>query len=190
VAEVNADGLESGEDIIFMKVGVHASEPLDEILERKRQEIADEGLSMWGYGGGTCHPNRVRSFAAESSGQVTLVMQEIRSNHFAVPVRASRYSADGGQNWLPVPSGINVRGSKYALCLGRIDDADFSLDLGQTRVASGLQTGRSGLDYIRGRVDKGCLRVVGDEVESNPDAVVHISFTSPLIAPFAVLLSD
>ena len=44
-----------GSGIIYMKVGVHARETLEEIIARKTQEIRDEGFAMWGYGGG-CHP--------------------------------------------------------------------------------------------------------------------------------------
>ena len=151
--------LSVGEPIIFMKVGVHAREPLDEILVRKRKEILDEGFAMWGYGGNTCHPNRVREFAEGESGRVSLVMQEITSNHWEDQIRATGYSADGGRSWLEVPAGINVLGSRYALCLGEIEDADFSLDLATTRVATGPSLGKPGNDYVRQRVDKACLRV-------------------------------
>jgi hypothetical protein len=188
---MNVAGLPNGEKVIFMKVGVHASESLEDILERKRKEIADVGFSMWGYGGNSAHPNRVRAFAAEPAGEVQLVMQEIDSHHFADQVRARQFSADGGINWLDVPEGINVLGSKYALCLRSIDDASFDLNLAATRVAVGLKQGQSGLDYIRGRVDKACLELLpDDDTADQPGSRVHISFTAPLTDPYAVLLRD
>src|SRR5690606_34524676 len=114
--------LDEGDNIIFMKVGIHAGEQLVDILERKRKEIADEGYAMWGYGGNSCHPSRVQPFAEAAEGHVKLVMQEITSNHFADQVRASKFSANGGLSWEDVPAGINVLGSKFALCLRSIDD--------------------------------------------------------------------
>ena len=44
-----------GAGLVYMKVGTHANEPFDEIFERKRKEIEDEGFALWGYGGNTGH---------------------------------------------------------------------------------------------------------------------------------------
>src|SRR3984893_6220083 len=106
---------EPGDQILYMKVGTHAQEELADILARKRREIEDEGFAMWGYGGNTCHPtSMVQPFVEAASGPVRLVMQPMLSKHFAEPIRAEEYSPDGTR-WLPVPSGINVLGSRYAL---------------------------------------------------------------------------
>lgn len=182
--------VEEGDNIIFMKVGIHAGEKLEDILERKRKEIEDEGFAMWGYGGNSCHPSRVQSFAEAAGGRIKLVMQEISSNHFADQVRASVFSADGGVSWQTVPPGINVLGSKFALCLRSIDDVEFSLDLSATRVPLGPSEGRAGNDYLRGHVDKACLAVVDEPSPRSPSAPVQISLSAPLVAPFAVLLRD
>jgi len=182
--------VDQGDSIIFMKVGVHAGETLEDILRRKRREISDEGFSMWGYGGNSCHPSRVQPFAEAAGGRVKLVMQEISSHHFAEQIRASKFSADGGVSWQEVPSGINVLGSKFALCLQSLDDVDYVLDLSATRVPVGLRQGTPGNDYIRGHVDKACLDVVSDPSPGSPGAPVHISLSAPLLSPFAVLLRD
>lgn len=179
-----------GDNIIFMKVGIHAGETLEDILERKRKEIEDEGFAMWGYGGNSCHPSRVQPFAESAGGRVKLVMQEINSKHFAEQIRASKYSADGGLSWETVPSGIKVLGSKFALCLRSIDDVDYVLDLAATRVPVGLSEGRAGNDYLKGHVDKACLAIVSDPSPLAPGAPVQISLSAPLVAPYAVLLRD
>jgi hypothetical protein len=44
------------EAFIFMKIGSHAGETLEQILERKQREIERTGRSFWGYGGASCHP--------------------------------------------------------------------------------------------------------------------------------------
>ena len=77
-----------GVGLVYMKVGTHANEPFDEIFERKRKEIADEGFALWGYGGNTCHPlSMVQPFAqsiTEQGGVIRLVMQPMDSRHFTV----------------------------------------------------------------------------------------------------------
>jgi len=40
-----------GAGLLFMKVGVHAQETLEDIIRRKSEEIEKEGFAMWGYGG-------------------------------------------------------------------------------------------------------------------------------------------
>lgn len=176
-----------GDHVLFMKVGVHAGETLDDILERKRREIYDVGYAMWGYGGSSCHPLRVREYAEEVGGPLKLVMQEINSKHFAPPVRATTYSADG-VTWQDVPQGIDVLGSKYALCISSLDEVDTLLDLSATRVGVGQQKGRVGAEYIRGHVDKACLDVVDPITEGAP--AIRVSLAAPIISPYAVFLRD
>lgn len=176
-----------GDDVLYMKVGIHAGETLVDILERKRREIAEVGFAMWGYGGNSCYPPRVREFATEAAGPIKLVMQEIESNHFAKPERARLYSSDG-KTWLNVPEGINVLGSKYALCISSLDDVDSILDLSATRVAVGLSRGKVGSEYIRGRVDKACLNVVAPS--AGQGSGIKISLVAPLTSPYAVFLRD
>jgi hypothetical protein len=182
--------LDRGDQIIFMKVGIHAGETLESILERKRREIQEEGFSMWGYGGNVCHPStRVQPFVQSAGGRVLLVMQEIRSNHFAVPDRASEYTANG-VDYLPIPPGINVLGSKFALCIGSLDPVDLELNLAATEVPIGLSQGKRGDEYLRGHVDKACLSIVDNPAATAGDPGVHISVVAPLVAPYAVILRD
>jgi hypothetical protein len=110
-------------------------------------------------------------------------MEPMTSRHFAEPLRASEFSADG-MDWKPIPEAVRVLGSRYALCLGSLDETEGSLPLGDTRVAVGNSTGRSGTDYIRGHVDKACLEVVSD---SGADRR-RIGLVADVIEPYAVLL--
>lgn len=182
--------LSPGDSIIFMKVGVHAQESLEDILDRKRQEIEDEGFSMWGYGGTTCHPlTMVQPFAHAANGRVMLVMEEIVSKHSAEPDRASQFSADG-VTWRDVPAGINVLGSRYALCIDSLDDVELSLDLSMTKVAVGNKLGRPGSDYIQGRVDKACLTLGEPDTLPSEARPVALSLAAELVSPFAVFLRD
>jgi hypothetical protein len=175
-----------GDPVLYMKVGTHAQEDLGEILERKRREIADAGFAMWGYGGNTCHPtSMVQPFAKAATQPIILCMQPMQSRHFAEQVRAEEYSADGIK-WRPIPRGINVLGSRYALCIDTLEEVSETLNLADTRVAIGKSRGRSGQTYIRGRVDKACLEIVSvAPVESES---VDIKIVAKIVDPYAVLL--
>lgn len=180
--------IQPGENILYMKVGTHASEELSDIIGRKQAEIEAEGMAFWGYGGNTCHPaTMVRPFAMASTGPIVLAMKPMTSNHFAAPVRAEEYSEDG-VTWRPVPDGINCLGSRYALLVESLEETDDTLDLSRTRVAIGPSRGKVGASYIQGRVDKACLEVV-DEPDGDPQ-LVEIKLRANLVAPFAVFLRN
>lgn len=183
-----------GSGIIYMKVGVHARETLEEIIARKTQEIRDEGYAMWGYGGGTCHPQTkvqpfVRDFVQQGH-RIYLCMQAMRSKHNAEPVRAEEFSADK-INWSKIPKGINVRGSQYALVIKALRQESFRLPLEHTVVAIGDKKGRSGDRYIAGRVDKACLIVNEGEPPVGPGSEgIEISLVAELAEPYAVFLRN
>jgi hypothetical protein len=182
-----SDLVQPGDGVIFMKVGTHANEDLASIIERKRREIDEAGFSLWGYGGNTCHPTTmVQPFArmhADQGRRIVLVMEPMTSRHFAEPLRADEYSVDGTE-WTRIPTAINVLGSRYALCLRDLDQAKGSLPLGDTRVAVGNSSGRSGTDYIKGHVDKACLEVVSvTGADPRP-----IGLVAEVVEPYAVLL--
>jgi hypothetical protein len=185
------DIVKPGAGILFMKVGTHAQETLDDIIERKRKEIQDAGYALWGYGGNTCHPlTMVQPFAHESieqTGAIYLCMEPMNSKHFAVPERAVEFSRDGAK-WEEIPPSINVRGSRFALAIENLDQADFSLPLAQTEVAIGMSMGRAGDRYISGRVDKGCLRVLDEPIPGEEPQDRHIGLSAKLVEPYAVLL--
>lgn len=183
-----------GAGILFIKVGTHAQETLDAIIERKLEEIERTGMSFWGYGGNTCHPtSMVQPFAKELSAQgpIHVCMETMVSNHFGVPESAAEYSADGDK-WEFVPPEIDVRGSRYALVIKNLKEDRFSLPLGQTRVPVGPSSGRFGSRYVQGKVDKACLEVlpkssVPPDVERNDRP---ISYVAELVEPYAVFLRN
>jgi hypothetical protein len=146
-----------GSAVLYMKVGNHAQENLASIIARKKREIEEAGLAMWGYGGNTCHPtSRIQPFAQEQARAgrpIILAMHPIPSRHSAEPLRAEEFSSDGF-SWEPVPEGIDVLGSRFALCLKTMDEVDTTLNLASTRVAIGASKGKVGSNYVRGQVDK------------------------------------
>jgi hypothetical protein len=178
--------LRPGAAVLYMKIGTHAQEELPNILVRKGKEIAEAGFAMWGYGGNTCHPTtKVQPFAKAADSPIILCMEPMESRHIAERLRAQEYSVDG-IHWNPIPATINVIGSRYALCIDNLIKVEETIDLGQMRVAIGNSRGRSGSQYVRGRVDKACFEVAGSVLgEAKP---VQIGVTANLVAPYAVLL--
>jgi hypothetical protein len=73
---------------------------------------------------------------AEAGRTVNLVMQKMTSRQFAEPDLAEEYSEDG-VNWRPVPRGVEVRGSRYAMVLGTLKDEDVFLNLNALQVWDG-----------------------------------------------------
>lgn len=187
--------IKPGQPVIFMKIGIHAREPLEKIIERKLKEIEDEGMAFWGYGGNTCHPSSmVQPFAttqAQKGKPIFLVMEKMQSNHFADPLRSKEYSTDG-KVWMPVPAGINVLGSRYALTIKNLQQADLTLPLARSHVAQGPSQGRAGNAYVSGRIDKACLELDDNvNVPAAPDEkVTPIGLVAELCEPYAVFLRN
>jgi len=183
--------LHDGDAFIYMKVGVHAKESLEDILQRKRREIAEAGVSFWGYGGNTCHPlNAVQPFVRDKiagGSVVRLLMEEIDSHHFAEQIRAEYYS-ENGVDWVEIPKAINVLGSRYALVVDTLEDANISLELDETRVGVGRLAGKVGSEYIRGRVDKACLVYSPAQPGLAHGPEVTLKLAARLAKPYAVLL--
>ena len=181
-----------GDGLLYMKVGTHANESLEDIIVRKTKEIEEAGFGMWGYGGNTCHPtSMVQPFAEQFSSQgrtIRLCMQPMNSQHFAVG-RAAEYSADG-RTWQEIPDSIDVRGSRWALLIDSLATKDFTLPLNQTRVPVGPSQGRLGSRYVRGQVDKACLEFLPEAERTNEEDVkdVEIRLVANLRAPYAVFL--
>lgn len=187
--------VQSGAGLLFMKVGTHAQENLEDIIARKTQEIADTGYGMWGYGGNTCHPrSMVQPFAEmfqDRGRPIYLLMEEMESRHFAEPVRADQYSVDG-RTWEDVPSTINVRGSRFALVLSSLEKQEEVIPLARTRVPIGPSMGRLGSRYLRGRVDKACLEVLEEPelVNEEDRCEVRCNLVAQLERPYAVFLRN
>jgi hypothetical protein len=185
-----ADILSTGAPLIFMKVGVHAHEKLEDILKRKSSEFDQAGMIFWGYGGNTCHPTQlVQPFVREHSNPgrpVHLMMNKIDSHHFAEPKLAKEYS-DDGIRWKPIPAGIHVLGSRYAMVIGQLLDVEIDLDLRNTVVGVGPSRGANGGAYVQGRVDKGCLVMAPPDLDL-PECTKHIEIAAPLIPPYAVFV--
>lgn len=179
--------------ILYMKVGVHAQESLEDIIARKTKEIDDAGFALWGYGGSTCYPTTmVQPFAKErvALGQkIYLCMQEINSHHYAEQVRAEFMSADGIE-WLRIHKDINVLGSRFALAIKGLRQEEFELPLARTSVAVGNSKGRLGSAYIQGRADKACLELLENaDIPPEPDeARVKINLVAELCEPYAVFV--
>ena len=177
---------------IFMRVGNHAGESFESILERKQRELEDAGMIFWGYGGTTLHPIRhVQPFAkllVQDAGSIQIIMEQINSKADPDVLPANEFSSDG-INWEPIPSGIVVTGSRYAVVLDEIKPGQLDLDLGNFQVGVGPSRGRNAAEYVKGRVDKGCFVTTDSPNEELlPKRPIQIGFQARLLEPYAVML--
>lgn len=181
--------------LIFMKVGLHAQEGIEEIIVRKQKEYEQAGCIFWGYGGNACHPLRmVQPFAREIEAQgeeVLIVMQKMDSKHRAPPEVAKEYS-DDGVNWKPIPKGIEVRGSRFALVLDELRVEEFPVDLGELQVGVGPSRGKRADKYLVGQSDKGCFVFSEREVPATPEERIirSIGLVARVKSPFAVFVRN
>lgn len=173
-----------------MKVGMHAHETLDQILERKKREFDACGSIFWGYGGTACHPvNQVQPFAklsVQEQGGISLVMEFIDSKANPAVAPATQFSTDG-KNWAPLPKGVSVTGSKYAIVLDEIKPFELVLPADGYGVAIGPSKGKLAVDYLKGRVDKACLTSIG-KVGGIKKFQHELSFIAKMKDPYAVFV--
>ena len=180
------------DSFVFMKVGNHAGESFEQILARKQKEFDKTGMTFWGYGGSACHPvNQVRPFAysqIKKNGSIYLLMHSVKSNFSQNPLPAKDYSTDG-VNWEPIPDGIIVTGSKYALVLDEIHPSDLEVDMNQFSVGIGPSKNKLASSYLKGQTDKACLETaLQAQAKKEKPAIKKIDFTAQLQDPYAVLL--
>ena len=179
------------EHFVFMKVGNHARENFDSILERKLKEYETTGKIFWGYGGVTCHPiHQVQPFARqfEKKGSLYLIMQYIDSNADPDLVPATQYSIDG-ITWHPIPRGITVTGSRYAMILSEIKPGDLIIYPSEYEVAVGRRRGRSADEYLRGHVDKGCFaKKLPSRAKKDKANQIKTSYQAEIVEPYSVFV--
>ena len=179
------------EAFVFMKVGNHAGETFEEILARKHEELVRAGMIFWGYGGSACHPlHQVQPFVRihiKKHGSIYLLMEPVDSRADPDLVPATEYSADG-VTWNPIPDGINVTGSRYALVLDEIQPGDLQIQPGDYEVGIGPSRGKSSSAYIQGRVDKACLVRSALDTPPQPSDPRHAKYLAKLKDPFSVLV--
>ena len=190
---------ESPQAFIFMKVGSHAGESLEEIVERKQRELREAGMVFWGYGGNPCHPiKQVQPFAQEwvpRVGSIQMLMQPIVSPATSndLPANPANECSVDNKKWERLPPGVIVTGSKYAFVLDEFKPVQMDLDLGEFEVGIGRRRGRNAARYIRGLVSRGCLVATQSvdterEVQQRPIPTSPIGFQARLKHPYAVFL--
>jgi hypothetical protein len=186
---VEMEALNSLKTVLFMKVGFHVNEGLEEIILRKQMEERECGVFYWGYGGTLCHPlKQVIPFARQSSAEsLTLwLLMSITSSRFeSSSTEAREFSADG-DSWYTLPPHAKITGSRYALVCKDLEPVNLSVDLSQYSVAIGPSRDRPVSKYLRSRVDKACA--FWEPNPETPEKCLTVSFRARLVPPFAVFV--
>lgn len=176
------------EAALFMKVGYHADESLEEIVLRKQKEEHDCGVFYWGYGGNLCHPTtQVVPFAENIAKGTTLwLLMSITPSRFETPpIKATEFSNDR-KRWQPLPNRVTITGSRYALVCQKLEQVDWSIDLSQYNVAIGPSKDRPVSRYLRSRVDKACATKQSN-IEDRENYFT-VSFCAQIVDPFAIFV--
>lgn len=180
-------------NLVLMKVGMHASEELRDIMKRKKREFQESGMVMWGYGGTICHPTtQVQPFLEKvrSRGEVAYLAMILTSSKMTGdPCLATSFSTDR-EKWNKMPDGIEVTGSDKAIVCDKLVETDINIDLGSYKVAIGPSKGRSVEEYFSGRVDKACatLKEAPRQSRDTVEKEVNIHCLAEIISPYAVFL--
>jgi hypothetical protein len=178
--------------VIAMKAGPHANEGWGSIQKRKAvEEQSPAGAVWWGYGGSKLDP--IRQVIPLCLGKrVEVAMFETSSDPGVDGgVLATEYSTDT-LRWLPVPNGVEVRGSTRAIVLREFRIVNEMIDLTQYVVAVGDHKGRSVDDFFydsvkqrRRRTEAGCLRRRERDAASH---LVRVTVRATVTEPYAVYM--
>ncbi len=175
--------------VLFMKVGCHAREGIDEIYRRKALEEAENGVFYWGYGGTLCHPSqqvhRLARLALANNELPLVAMIPTESKFVGSNSIASELSVDR-HSWLEIPPEVAIYGSRYALVCTDLRRVDIEIDLSQYMIAVGPSRGTLLSRYMCYRVDKACALKTDDE--SRREKMASVGYTARLVSPFAVFL--
>ena len=177
-------------NIIFMKYGVHASESVEQIIERKKKEVQSAKRMFWGYGGTLCHPlNQVQPFLQEnmSRNEKTYLVMAYTPSEMNSQTLETEFFSQNKNDWSRIPKGIHVYGSKYAIVCKNIERCDFIMDLSNYDSPVGNSKGRPLSEYINGRIDKACGHWDG-KAKDRLSSPVHITLCAEICDPYAVFL--
>ena len=191
---------------IFMKVGPHGGETLDEILDRKNRELKKAGMIFWSYGEkGPLHPTeQVQRFVkrwVKEVDYIEVLMEPIKARSLFGPAAgtAKSYSVkENREEEESIPEGI-LTAPPHALVLGEIRRCDLKLELRDYEVGIGDSERTNATQYLAFRgmkkqtgrmrgADKGCLVKANSSYDGRdaPKAKVHIRYRACLLPPYAV----
>lgn len=171
--------------IIIMKYGVHADEPVDSIIKRKYKEINENGYCFWGYGCVCVLLNPIKQVQPFcKNDEVYLLLVRTKSDYIDNNIKSKLYSIDG-KEYKPIPSSINVYGSKYALVFTELKEYNQYINLYDYEVGIGPSKGKKLVDYFRLRVDKACA--IKSQTQ-NYEKLVYVDFIAKLKYPYSVFI--
>ena len=146
-------------NVMLMKFGTHGNASPHQIILDKTSDLLASGVFFWGYGGSTCHPeNQVQPFlnqVAKNGENVYLVLSPIASVWDGNASQRSLFSRNF-EDWIRLPDGVTVSGSKYAVICDEITICEEVIDLSNYEVSVGPHAGRPVSSYLRGRNTKAC----------------------------------
>lgn len=105
-------------------VGTHAGMGIEEIFQKKMEDISEYGKAFWMYRSNQANCETVQKFGNSVSGTVRVLFIEGNAQPTQNDTAATHYSVDR-EDWLPLPEGMSVTGhivgEAYALVLDKIE---------------------------------------------------------------------
>jgi hypothetical protein len=186
------------QNIVLMKYGPYYGEDTLAVIDRKRLEFSKHGYFFWGYGGTTCHPiTRLRPFAKQATrfgGKVYLALTPTESKFGILTAPRKRFSVDRirtPEEGDPLPEGIFVYRSAFALRCGELFEVKRTIDLSQYVVAlDSVQPPRRLQEYLRFRTDKACANYFPSSEGLEKGKLVQIDYIAEVLPPYAYFLGD
>ena len=177
--------------IVFMKIGYHGDETLDEIIDRKMREERSCGVIFWGYGGTICHPlNQVSPFvrsAKEQGYKVKLIFSVTPSKFHKERHNARYYSADR-KIWQSMPNGSLITSSAFAITCRNFRKVNYKVDISKYKVAIGPNKGKNLHEYLSYRTDKACA--VYNPQTGKACHLIPVTFEADVVFPYSVFCSS
>jgi hypothetical protein len=140
----------SAEHAILSSAGAHAGQGWQQIITRKRADIASTNLSVWVVNSNAIRPGAVQSFCGDHDARYVIFVSRFRpdsksASGTSTSDRARGYSSDDGKTWSPLDKGLSEVTSKITQATtgfwfdaleeinsGQIDLSSFSKLSGQT----------------------------------------------------------
>jgi hypothetical protein len=182
----------AAEHVILSSAGAHAGQGWQQIITRKRADIASTNHSVWVVNSNATRPGTVQSFCGDHDARYVIFVSRFRpdpnsksANGTSTSDRARGYSSDDGKTWSPLDKGLSeVTGKITQATTGFWFDALEEINSGQIDISSFSKLSGQTLDRFHVHEAAYPVRRLGAVRRAGYEVLA----VGQLAAPFAVWL--
>lgn len=182
----------AAEHVILSSAGAHAGQGWQQIITRKRADIASSNHSVWVVNSQATPPEAVQSFCGDHEARYVIFVSRSRPGPNSKPAsgtstvdRARDYSSDDGKTWSPLNKGLSaVTGKITRGTTGLWFDALEEINSGQIDLGSFSKLNGQTLDRFHLHQSAYPVRRLGAVRRAGYEVLA----VGQLVAPFAVWL--